>query len=247
MVAEHVHVDAGHGLPDVLGDLGQDLGVLVVRHGLDDRPGALRRLRGLEDAAADEDAVDAQLHAEGGVRGRGHATGGEVDHGKLAVLLDLLEEVQGRPHLLGEGEELVLVHGLDHADLLVQRADVAHRLDDVAGAGLALRADHARALGDAAERLAQVAAPAHEGDLELVLVEVVVLVGDGEHLALVHAIHAEVLEDLRLDEVPDPDLGHDRDGHRVDNVLDHLGIGRARHALLEPDVGGGALKGPSSP
>mmetsp|Transcript_71273 Transcript_71273/g.153746 ORF Transcript_71273/g.153746 Transcript_71273/m.153746 type:complete len:225 (-) Transcript_71273:380-1054(-) len=187
---EVVAVDAGHGLADVLGHLGEHLRVVEVRHGLDDRPGALRRLRGLEDAAADEDAVDAQLHAEGGVRGRGHATGGEVDHGKLAVLLDLLEEVQGRPHLLGHGEELVLVHGLDHADLLVQRADVAHRLDDVAGAGLALRADHARALGDAAERLAQVAAAADERHLELVLVHMVVLVCHRKHLALVDAVHA---------------------------------------------------------
>ena len=46
------------------------------------------------------------------------------------------------------------------------RAQVAHGLDDVAGAGLALGADHRRALADAAQRLAEVAAAADERDLE---------------------------------------------------------------------------------
>ena len=51
---------------------------------------------------------------------------------------------------------------LDAAD---DRTQVAHRLDDVAGAGLALGADHARALADAPQRLAEVRRAAHEGTL----------------------------------------------------------------------------------
>ena len=98
-------------------------------------------------------------------------------------------------------------------------ADVAHRLDDVAGAGLALGAHHGGALVDAPERLAEVAAAAHEGHLEGVLVDVVGLVGRRQHLGLVDVVDAQRLEDLRLDEVADARLGHDRDGHRVHDAL----------------------------
>ena len=48
----------------------------------------------------------------------------------------------------------------------VMRAHVAHRLDDVAGAGLALGADHRRALADAPQRLAEVRRAADERHLE---------------------------------------------------------------------------------
>eukprot|EP00429_Kryptoperidinium_foliaceum_P129605 CAMPEP_0176272130 /NCGR_PEP_ID=MMETSP0121_2-20121125/45556_1 /TAXON_ID=160619 /ORGANISM="Kryptoperidinium foliaceum, Strain CCMP 1326" /LENGTH=208 /DNA_ID=CAMNT_0017612295 /DNA_START=235 /DNA_END=856 /DNA_ORIENTATION=+ len=104
---------------------------------------------GLEDAAADEDAVHAQLHAQRGIGGRRNATRREVHDRQLALLLHLLQERQRRSHLLREGEQLVVVHRLQHADLLMQGPDVAHGLDDVARACLALRADHAGALGDA--------------------------------------------------------------------------------------------------
>ena len=102
----------------------------------------------------------------------------------------------------------------DLADVAQDRAQVAHRLDDVAGAGLALGADHGRALGDPPQRLAEVGGAADEGHREAPLVDVVRLVGRGEHLALVDVVDAERLEDLRLGEVPDAGLGHDRDGHR---------------------------------
>ena len=62
--------------------------------------------------------------------------------------------------------------------------------DDVARARLALGADHRRAFADAAQRLAQVAAAADERDRELPLVDVVLLVGGGEHLALVDVVDA---------------------------------------------------------
>ena len=59
---------------------------------------------------------------------------------------------------------------------------MADGLDNVAGARLALGSDHRGALGDAAQRLAEVAAAADERHLQLVLVHVVVLVGHREHL-----------------------------------------------------------------
>jgi hypothetical protein len=70
---------------------------------------------------------------------------------------------------------------------------VADRLDDVAGAGLALGADHRGALGDPAQSLAEVGGPTHEGHLEGVLVDVVGLVGRGEHLGLVDVVDLQRL------------------------------------------------------
>mmetsp|Transcript_14527 Transcript_14527/g.41300 ORF Transcript_14527/g.41300 Transcript_14527/m.41300 type:complete len:277 (-) Transcript_14527:25-855(-) len=209
---------------------------------LNDGSGALLWLCGLEYAAAHEDALHAHLHAQRGVRRRSDAARREVDDGQLAVLLHLLQELDGGADLLGVGVELVLVHHLDGPDLLVQGADVEDGRVHVAGAGLSLRADHAATLGDAPQRLAQVPAPAHEGHLELVLVDVVVVVRDREDLALVDAVDAELLEHLGLHEVADAALGHHwyRDG--VDDLLDHLRVGHARHSLLGADVGGDALQ-----
>jgi hypothetical protein len=86
------------------------------------------------------------------------------------------------------------------------RAHVADGLDDVAGAGLALGADHRRALGDAPQRLAEVGRAAHERHLERPLVDVVGLVGRRQHLGLVDVVDLERLQHLRLDEVADAAL-----------------------------------------
>ena len=71
-------------------------------------------------------------------------------------------------------------------------------LDDVAGSRFALGAHHRGALGDAPQRLAQVAAAADERNLEIVLLDMVLLVGRGQHLALVDEVHLQRFEDLRL-------------------------------------------------
>ena len=120
---------------------------------------------------------------------------------------------------------------------------MAHGLDDVPGARLALRADHGRPLRDTPERLAQVRRPADEGDGEAPLVDVVLLVGRREDLGLVDEVHAQALEDLGLGEVPDARLGHDWDGDRRLDPLDQLGIAHARHPAVTPDVGGHPLEG----
>ena len=113
---------------------------------------------------------------------------------------------------------------------------------DVAGAGLALRADHGRALVDAAQGLTEVGRAADEGDGELPLVDVVGVVGRGQDLGLVDVVDAEGLQDLGLDEVADAGLGHDRDGDRRDDAVDHVGVAHAGHAALGADVGGDALQ-----
>ena len=114
---------------------------------------------------------------------------------------------------------------------------MAHGLDHVAGAGLALGADHRRSLADPAQRLAEVGGAAHERHGELPLVDVVGLVGRGQHLGLVDEVDTERLEDLGLDEVADAGLGHHRDRHRGLDALDHLGIAHAGDATVAADVG----------
>ena len=120
--------------------------------------------------------------------------------------------------------------------------DVAHRLDDVAGAGLALGADHRGALADPAECLAQVPRSADEGNLELVLVDVVGLVGRREHLGLVDVVDPERLEDLGFDEMPDARLGHDRDRDRAHDPLDHGWVAHASDAARRANVCRDALE-----
>src|SRR5918995_112438 len=78
LLAELLDVEPGHRLAEAPGDLRERVGILEVRGGLDDRTRPRRRVLGLEDARADEHAVDAELHHERRVRRRGQPTGGEV-------------------------------------------------------------------------------------------------------------------------------------------------------------------------
>ena len=119
---------------------------------------------------------------------------------------------------------------------------MADGLDDVAGAGLALGADHRRALADPAQRLAEVGRAAHERDLEAPLVDVVGLVGRRQDLGLVDVVDLERLEHLRLGEVADARLGHDGDRHGLLDALDHHRIGHARDPAVTADVGRNALE-----
>ena len=162
--------------------------------------------------------------------------------GSFPVRGDILDQLVRRAELLGRHEQLVLAQSLEAADLGQHVAQLADGLDDVAGPGLALGPHHRGALVDPAQGFAEVAAAAHERDLEGVLVDVVALVGRREHLRLVDVVDAERLEDLRLDEMTDARLGHDRDGDRVHDPLDHRGIGHAGHAAGCPDIGRDALE-----
>ena len=116
------------------------------------------------------------------------------------------------------------------------RAHVAHRLDDVAGAGLALGADHRGALADPPQRLAEVGGAAHERDLERPLVDVVALIRRGKHLGLVHVVDLQRLQHLGLEEMPDARLGHHGDADGLLNADDHLRVGHARHAPVAANV-----------
>lgn len=88
-------LQANHRLAQVAGDLGQDLGVVVVGDRLHDGARPLGGVARLEDAGADEDAVAAQLHHQRRVRGGGHAASREVDHRQAAQGLGLADQVDG--------------------------------------------------------------------------------------------------------------------------------------------------------
>ena len=68
------------------------------------------------------------------------------------------------------------------------------------------------------------------------------VVGRGQDLGLVDVVDAEGLQDLGFDEVADAGLRHDRDGHGVDDRVDHVRIGHAGHAALGADIGGNAFQ-----
>ena len=128
------------------------------------------------------------------------------------------------------------------ADAADDLAQVADGLDDVAGPGLALGADHRRALADPPQRLAEVGGAADERDVEGELVDVVGLVGRGQDLGLVDVVDLEGLQDLGLGEVADPRLRHHRDRHRLLDLLDHPRVRHPGDAAVAADVGGDALE-----
>ncbi len=117
-----------------------------------------------------------------------------------------------------------MVEALQLADAGVDSTSVPYGLDDVSSSRLAFGADHRGAFGNAPQRLAKVATPADEGDLEQVLVDVVLLVGRRQHLGLIDVVDAKRLEDLRLDEMSDAALRHHRNRHRFHDRADQGGV-----------------------
>ena len=68
------------------------------------------------------------------------------------------------------------------------------------------------------------------------------LVGRRQDLGLVDVVDLERLEHLRLGDVADPRLGHDRDRHGLLDALDQQRVGHARDAAVAADVGRDALE-----
>ena len=119
---------------------------------------------------------------------------------------------------------------------------MTHSLDDVAGARLALGADHGRALGDAAQRFAEVLRAAHERHVELVLVDVVHVVGGAQNLGFVDVVDFDGLQNAGFGNMADAHLRHDRDGHGLLNALDHGRVAHAGDATGRANVGRNTLE-----
>src|SRR5713226_5630422 len=114
---------------------------------------------------------------------------------------------------------------------------MAHRFDNIAGAGFALRADHGRALADAPQGLAQVACAAYKRHREEMFVDVEMLVSRCQHLGFIDAIHADGLQNLGFYEMSNTTLRHHRNSHRLFNLNNQFGIAHTRHAALRANIG----------
>ena len=157
-------LDAGHGVLEARRDARQHLGVLEVGHGLDDRPGAAPA--GPRSCRCPSPRTRPRRRAaSSGPRRRASrcrpaeklTTGRRPSAGHLR---DQLVAARGGPWPRRAAPR---ARGRAQAgDAGADGAHVAHGLDHVAGAGLALGADHRRALGHAPQRLAQVGGAAHE-------------------------------------------------------------------------------------
>ena len=157
--------------------------------------------------------------------------------------MDLAQQLNGDGKLLGDFEQLVLAHGQNVTNLLLNLAHVPYGLHNVAGARLALGTDHRGALGYTAQRFSQVAGAAHKGHVELGFIDVVHVVGGGEDLGLVDVIDVDGLQYLGLHNVADTALCHHGDGHCLLDAANHGGVAHAAHAAGGADVCRDALEG----
>ena len=156
--------------------------------------------------------------------------------------MHILGEVVRHGQLLGSLVHLIVAQGDKFANLLVHGAHVAHGLDDIASARLALGTNHGRALRNAAQRFAQVLRTAHERHVELVLVDVVHVVGGAEHFGFVDVVDFDGLQNAGFGDVADAHLRHDRDGHGLLNALDHGRVAHAGDATGRANIGRNALE-----
>ena len=111
-----------------------------------------------------------------------------------------------------------------------------HSLNNIAGTRLALGADHGSTLADAAQCLAQILGTADKRHLELMLVNMINIISRGKNLALINIVNLNSFQNLRLYKVADTALGHDRNGNRLLDALDHLRVAHAGYAACGADI-----------
>ena len=209
---------------------------------LNDRCPARFGVGTLEDSGTNENAFGAKLHHERCI-GRGCDTAGAEHYDRQpATLGNGADEFKRSCVLLCGGRELGFAEATEPLDLAVDRAQVADRFDDVAGAGFALGANHCRAFANPAQRLAEVGRTTDKRNFERPLVDVVGLVSRGQHFGFVDVIDFERFEHLRFGEVTDASLCHHWNRDRLLDRLDHLGVRHPRHSAVTADVGWDALK-----
>ena len=139
-------------------------------------------------------------------------------------------------------EKFVFGHGSHAANFRHHGAHMTDRLHHIARTRLSLRPDHRGALRYASKRLAQIAGPADERHGETRLVNMMHIVRRRENLGLVHVVDIDRLENLRLDEMADAALCHDRYGDGVLDTFDHLRVAHAGNAPGRPNVSGNSLE-----
>src|SRR5581483_3434341 len=175
-------VYAAHGLAKLLMRFENGFRILEMRGGFDDGFRARLGIAGLEDAGADKDGLRAKAANESRIGGSGDAAGREIRNGKFAGFGDLTNQIERRAHFLGFVHEFVVAHCGELAHLADDGTHVANGFDDVARTRFAFRANHRGALGNPADRFAEIARAADERDAEIVLPDVIFLVGGRENL-----------------------------------------------------------------
>jgi hypothetical protein len=133
-------------------------------------------------------------------------------------------------------EKLILARGLEKLYFRHYRAHMAHRLDNIARAGLALSAYHGCAFFDPAQRLAQIFCAADKGGRKLSFVDMMYIIGGGQNLALVDAVYAKLLQNLRLDKMPDSALRHYRYFYSLLDGFNDLGVAHSGNPAYGTNV-----------
>ncbi len=177
------------------------------------------------------------MHHQCGVGRGGDTAGSEVDDRQATPLGGVVDQVDRRLVFAGPLLALLVAHPRQLPDGALYVALVVDRLVHVAGTGLALRADHRRALVDAPERLLEVPGATDERGGELALVDVVAVVGRRQHLGLVDHVRTGGLQNLGLLRVADACLAHHRNRRLVDYLTERRRVGHPGDTATLADVG----------
>src|SRR3989338_1364310 len=220
--------------------------VIEMRDRIHDSLRALPRMTALEYSRANEDAIDAQLHAERGVGRSRDASCGKIDYRQSSELCNSKEELR-RDTVLDRSffyflHLLLFQKFLQLGNPASDRANVPDRLDDISAPCFALGPYHRGAFIEPAHRLTQVARAANEAHGERGLVHVEFLIGGREDLALIDVIHLERLKYLRFGKMSDAALGHHGDGYRLLYFPYHCGVRHSRDAAVSADIRRHALQ-----
>ena len=119
---------------------------------------------------------------------------------------------------------------------------MADSLNDITRASFTLGTNHGCPFADAAQCLAEVTRSTHERDGEEVFIDMEMFVGRCQYLRLVDAIHAYRLEDFSFDKMSDAALGHDRNGDRLFDLDNKLGVAHTSNATMSANIGRHALE-----
>lgn len=103
-------------------------------------------------------------------------------------------------------KKFVRIHVTKATNIAVDSASVSYSFNDVACSGLALCSKHRSTFGYATEGFSQISASADKRHFEVVLVNVILLVGHRQDLTFVNIIYLYGFQNLRLNEVTDADL-----------------------------------------
>ena len=183
------------------------------------------------------------MHHHGGVGGGGNAASGKVHHGQAAFLAHGVAHFKGSADFFGVVGNFGFGQAAQLAHVVHNLTAVAHGFNHVARAGFALGANHGSAFGDAAQGFTQIAATAHKGNGKVALVDMIFVIGGGEHFTFVDIVGAHGLKNAGFNKVADTGLGHDGNAHHFHDALDDGGVGHTGHAACGANVGRYAFQG----